>query len=226
MRVLPSCTVGLPNADTFLFSSMTCRVSILCKEGKKYPKSATGQPHPTVFPVLMNQSPWYALRTFNCQEQKVSRFLSSKGCEHFIPMTFAPSEEGTEGPPLLTPAVHNLLFMQKCGTAHETASLLSECPVPVSIFRHPGDKEFCEISSLEMSELRMLCDPRFTGSVYMPPSEADILVGKEVRVVQGPFKGSTGKLVRKNKLYYFLKVFVGMGVMVRISRWYCEAIQP
>lgn len=182
---------------------------------------------PTLYPSnLMQPSSWYALRTFNCQEQKVSRFLTDKGIPHFIPMTFGSDTANHPDNATLVPAVHNLLFMEKCGTAQQTASLLSQCPVPVSIFRLPGDKDYTEISGQEMSELRMLCDPRFTGSVFMTPTEADILVGKEVRVVQGPFKGSTGKLVRKNKLYYFLKVFVGMGVMVRISRWYCEAIQP
>jgi ribosomal protein L24 len=54
----------------------------------------------------------------------------------------------------------------------------------------------------------------------MTQSEAEAMIGKEVRVVAGPFKGSTGKLVRKNKQYYFLKAVIGMGVMVRVSRWY------
>lgn len=173
----------------------------------------------------MQPSIWYALRTFNCQEQKVSRFLTGKKISHFIPMTFSTNTEASEGKPTLVPAVHNLLFMEKFGSTQDIASLLAECPVPVSVFRQPGDKDYSEIKGEEMSELRMLCDPTFTGSVFMTSAEADIMVGKEVRVVKGPFKGSTGKLVRKNKLFYFLKVFVGMGVMVRISRWYCEAIQ-
>ena len=33
-----------------------------------------------------------------------------------------------------------------------------------------------------------------------------------------------GKLVRKSKQYYFLKVIIGVGVMVRIPRWYCEPV--
>ena len=75
-----------------------------------------------------------------------------------------------------------------------------------------------------MVEFRMLCDPQYQTSVFMTQSEAEAMIGKEVRVVAGPFKGSTGKLVRKNKQYYFLKAVIGMGVMVRVSRWYCEPI--
>ena len=43
-------------------------------------------------------------------------------------------------------------------------------------------------------------------------------------VTVGPFKGSVGKLVRRNKQYYFLKIVTGLGIMVRISRWYCEPL--
>jgi hypothetical protein len=75
-----------------------------------------------------------------------------------------------------------------------------------------------------MVELRMLCDPQYKTSVILTQDEADALIGKEVRVVAGPFKGSVGRLVRKSKEFYFLKTVIGMGVMVRISRWYCEAI--
>ena len=59
----------------------------------------------------------------------------------------------------------------------------------------------------------------------MTQAEAEAMVGKEVRVIAGPFKGTVGRLVRKHKQYYFLKSVIGMGVMLRISRWYCEPIQ-
>ena len=70
----------------------------------------------------------------------------------------------------------------------------------------------------------MLCDPQYKTTVFMTQGEAEVMVGKDVRVTNGPFKGTIGRLVRKHKQYYFLKAFIGMGVMVRISRWYCEPI--
>lgn len=169
--------------------------------------------------------PWYAIRTFNCQEQKVSRFLTEKGYVHFIPMALT-KETGDEKNPkkILVPAVHNLLFVQGKGSSKQLIKELSECHTPVSIFRNPGEKGPCEIPAIEMVELRMLCDPQFKTSVFMTQPEAEAMIGKEVRVVAGPFKGSTGRLVRKNKQYYFLKSVIGMGVMVRISRWYCEPL--
>ena len=36
--------------------------------------------------VNQANNPWYAIRTFNCQEQKVSNFLTDNKCINFIPM--------------------------------------------------------------------------------------------------------------------------------------------
>ena len=140
---------------------------------------------------------WYALRTFHRLEEKVSLFLQEKQLVHFIPMTYSTEmakpkkgeEESSEPPkPILVPAVHNLLFVQKSGSQKEMLKQLAECTIPVSIFRNPGDRRLCEISDREMLELRMLCDPQYEHSVFMTQSEAEAMVVKEVRVIAGPFK--------------------------------------
>ena len=84
---------------------------------------------------------WYALRTFNCQEQKVSSFLTDNGYLNFIPMVYSTQpakDNGEEKEEVLVPAVHNLLFVQKSGSLKQMVSLLKECVVPVSFFRNPG----------------------------------------------------------------------------------------
>ena len=174
---------------------------------------------------MTDREPWYAVRTFNCQERKVSRYLTEKGYTHFIPMTLTKkvvSEE--EVKTIMVPAVHNLLFVQKKGTQQEMMQMFGECHTPISVFRNPGVQQLCEIPARDMVELRMLCDPQYKTAVFMTQGEAEAMIGKEVRVINGPFKGAVGRLVRKSKDYYFLKTVIGMGVMVRISRWYCEAI--
>lgn len=174
----------------------------------------------------MDSHPWYAVRTFNCQEKKVSRFLTEKGCPHFIPMVYTKVQTSADEAPkrILVPAIHNLLFVQRLGSEKAMIQLLGECTTPVSVFRYPGDRGICEIPAHDMVELRLMCDPEFHTPEYMTQTEAEAMVGKNVRVVAGPFKGSIGRLVRKNKQYYFLKSVVGLGVMVRISRWYCEPV--
>lgn len=174
------------------------------------------------------ENPWYAIRTFNCQERKVSQFLTERGFTHFIPMmiTQGKPKEGEAPKQVLVPAIHNLLFVQKTGTEKEMLDMLNGCMYPISIFRQPGMDKLCEIPARDMIELRMLCDPKFQStSVFMTQDEAENMIGKEVRVTAGPFKGSIGKLVRRNKQYYFLKIVTGLGVMARVSRWYCEPLR-
>lgn len=72
--------------------------------------------------------------------------------------------------------------------------------------------------------MRMLCDPRFNALIFELPESGDITVGHAVRILSGPFKGFTGRLIRKSKKYYFVKTIAGIGVMVRISRWNCETL--
>lgn len=173
----------------------------------------------------MPHQPWYAIRTFNCQERKVSRFLSEKEYVHFIPMMVQETKtDGNNPQRIVVPAIHNLLFVQRKDGQKEFIKDMGECNIPISIFRNPGEQGPCEIPASDMVEIRMLCDPKYKTSIFMSQGEAEAMVGKEVRVVAGPFKGSTGRLVRKNKQYYFLKAIIGMGVMVRVSRWYCEPI--
>ena len=86
--------------------------------------------------------PWYAVRTFNCQEQKVSRYLTEKGYIHFIPMAYIKKTgEEKESKRIRIPAVHNLLFIQQKEIQEQLIKDLSECHIPTIIFRHPGEKK-------------------------------------------------------------------------------------
>lgn len=170
-------------------------------------------------------SVWYAIRTFNCQEMKLSAFLKEKGKTHFIPMTYA-EKKTREGKVkrVLVPVVHNLLFLKKEDSQKQILQMLDEFALPVNIFRQKESSRFCEITDREMQEFRALCDPEFEASRFITPEEAEAKPGKQVRIIHGPFAGMTGKLHRVRNNYYFIKSLVGVGVMMRISRWYCTVI--
>lgn len=176
-------------------------------------------------PVGSVPSPWYALRTFNCQELKVGSFLEEKGKEYFIPMTYVErhTRDG-KSKRVLVPVVHNMVFVRKDESQKAMLRLLEECTVPLNILRREGTAECYEIPDSQMTEFRALCDPGFDGTVFMTGEEAEAKPGKPVRVVHGPFAGMTGKLHRIKNNFYFIKTLVGVGVMLRISRWYCRPI--
>ena len=94
----------------------------------------------------------------------------------------------------------------------------------ISILKKEKSTKCYEIPDNQMIEFRTMCDPSFEDTRYITQDEADAKPGKMIRVVQGPFKGMEGKLVRYGNNYFIVKTLVGIGVMLHISRWYCEVI--
>lgn len=169
---------------------------------------------------------WYALRTFNCQELKISDFLKEKGKIHFIPMTYA-EKESREGniKRVLVPVVHNLIFLQKDESQKSILQMLGECTVPLNVLRADKSAKCYEIPESQMMEFRILCDPDFEATQFLTHEEAEAKSGKLVRIIHGPFTGITGKLHRAKNNFYFIKTLTGVGVMMHISRWYCEVLK-
>ena len=124
----------------------------------------------------------------------------------------------------LVPAVHNLLFMPKVADGKAQVLALRNCPYPVRIIRKQDSEGFYEIPDRQMVEFRAICDPDYTNTIYASREFADDRPGKRVRVIQGPFKGMEGKLVRYKNRFYIVITLVNLGVFLRISRWYCEPI--
>ncbi|WP_418696796.1 UpxY family transcription antiterminator [Bacteroides sp.] len=169
---------------------------------------------------------WYVLRTYNRQELKISEYLSELGKEHFIPMTYV-ERKGRDGKVkrVLTPVVHNMIFLRKDEPQKLMLDMLEGCTVPLSVLRKENSTECYEIPENQMTEFRSLCDPSFEGTHFMTHEEAEAKPGKEVRIVHGPLAGMTGKLHRVKNSFFFIKTLAGLGVMIRISRWYCEVIE-
>ncbi len=170
--------------------------------------------------------PWYVIRTFNCQEMKISDFLTEKKKTHFVPMTYAEIKKRENNKPkrVLVPAVHNLIFLRKDESQKSILKLLEECNIPLNVLRKETTSRCYEIPDCQMTEFRTLCDPNFENTQFITHEEAEAKPGKEVRIIHGQFAGMTGKLHRVRNDYFFIKTLVGIGVMIRISRWYCQVI--
>lgn len=176
-------------------------------------------------------NPWYVIRTFNCQEIKICDFLKEKGKIHFVPMAYAEKivrakekEQKEKVQRILVPVVHNMVFLQKDESQKALLNLLKECNVPLSVLCKEGTSRCYEIPDNQMTEFRALCDPNFEDTVFITHDEAEAKPGREVRIIHGQFAGMCGKLHRVKNNYFFIKTLVGVGVMIRISRWYCQLI--
>lgn len=169
---------------------------------------------------------WYAVRTFNHQECAISDFLKEKDVPHFIPMIYKEKGKANEKPKrVLVPVVHNLLFIRKSLPEREMMRLLQQCVIPMSVLKKEDRSAYYEIPDSQMLEFRAMCDPEYRDTRYVTKEDADAKPGKMVRIIQGPFKGQTGKLVRLGNDYFIVKTMVSIGVMLHISRWYCEVVK-
>lgn len=170
---------------------------------------------------------WYALRTFYCKEEALGEYLTGEGLHSFIPMRYAERPNG-EGKPhrVQVPAVHNLVFLKKTFQTRELNRLLTASPVPFQPLKKADGSAPAEIPDSAMTEFRAVCDPNYTGTVYLDSAEADARPGSKVRVIHGPFTGLEGKLTRYKGRYYVVVSLATVGVLVHIPKWYCEKLEP
>ena len=173
-----------------------------------------------------SSSPWYALRTFHCREEKLEAWLKGLGLACFIPMRYAEvvPKEGGKPKRALVPAVHNLLFLQKAFPSRRLRTLMADSPVPFAVLKKADGSAPQEIPERMMAEFRAVCDPGYSGTLYIGSDEADTRPGSRVRVVRGPFTGLEGKLTRYKGRYYVVVSLATVGVLVHIPKWYCEKL--
>lgn len=122
----------------------------------------------------------------------------------------------------LTPAVHNLLFIEKEFTEKELLERVKDCTIPFLLVRDRSTRRCYEIPDCEMLEFRAVCDPNYKGTLYVDTVTAEARPGQAVRVIRGPFAGLEGKLTQYKKSYYVVVTLATIGVMLHIPKWYCE----
>ena len=166
------------------------------------------------------------VRTFNRHEMTVSDFLKQEGVTCFIPMRYVEKQVRDEPKPrrILMPVIHNYVFVRLEMPVVQFSSLLAKCATPLYILKHKDTDRPVEITSREMVEFRMLCDPAFEQRVSVIRQENEPEVGKEVEIIHGPFAGLHGRLYRKQKKYWFVKTIAGVSVELRITRWFCRPV--
>lgn len=170
--------------------------------------------------------PWYAIRLFSIKQKAVCEYLSEQGLQYFVPMQYVDFEtRDGKRKRELRPVVRNLVFVKKSITQRKMTKLMQESPYKMAVLRkNRHSTDYYEISSKEMREFQLMCNPEIELRKYLTEEEAHLKVGTQVDVVFGPLKGLSGKLVRQSHKYYLLKEIPGMGVMIKVSRWCCKPV--
>lgn len=172
-------------------------------------------------------TPWYAIKLYTVRQLDVAAYFEGYGLETFIPEQYVDYEDKEHHiRHELRPVVRNLIFLKKTLPEKEMRKLITTAPLKMSVVtKEIGSPAYCEIPAKQMFDFKMMCNPELTMKKILSTEQAHLKKGDKVLVHHGPLKGLTGRLVRSNKKYYLLKEIPGMAIMVKVSRWCCEAAE-
>lgn len=173
-------------------------------------------------------NPWYVLRT-HFRELPIRDALQEKGLVCFVPMQYRTFIEEIEDSAEIKDKelriiVHGYVFVEKSKEEVQMREIFSQLNEPFQPIRNE-DGSLYEVSATDMRDFRMLSDPHYTQSIYVSRQRADNLIGKNVEITRGKFRGIQGKLTKIKGKYFFIKHVAGLGVMIHISRWYCRVLE-
>ena len=170
--------------------------------------------------------PWYAIRLFTVRQKAVAEFLKENQFGVFIPEEYVDVEDSDHHiKHVLRPVVRNLLFIKKDRGEKEIKKIVTESSYKMSVVtKTREDRRYSEIPAHQMYEFQAMCNPELTMKKFLSEQQAHLKKGDKVLVKHGPLKGLTGRLVRSNKKYYLLQEIPGMAIMLKVTRWCCEAL--
>ena len=171
--------------------------------------------------------PWYAVRLFSLKLNEALAYFTKEGLTHFVPMEWSEKKTAANGgKPVFNPVVFNLVFVKKDREEAEHRRIFANARFKLSVVKK--DKvagTYYEIPSKQMLDFMLMCSPEIEMRKYLSATEARLKSGAPVLVKHGPLKGLTGRLVRSSKKYFLLKEVPEMGVMIKVSRWFCVPIK-
>jgi len=147
--------------------------------------------------IDMNQ--WYALRATYSRELKVRDMLSERGVRTFVPMMWRKSNVAGKQEKKLVPAVSNLCFVYwtKAEIDEFIRSFGESTPVHYYWDRTAGRP--LTIPEKAMEDFITVASSLDEDLIYLTEISEKLREGQIVEVIDGPFKGVKGKVVRIKK---------------------------
>ena len=139
---------------------------------------------------------WYAVRVSYGRVLKFCASLKETGIEHFIPMCTKKLEKNGKRTVVTVPAVSNLCFV------HTSKSVLDD------IFLSMGDARYASffwdkatrnpivVPDKAMADFIQISSVMSDDILYLKDITSKLQAGQKVRVLDGPFKGVEGVVLR------------------------------
>lgn len=132
------------------------------------------------------------MRVTYSRELKAQKLLQEAEVECYVPMRWERSEKGKH----FVPAVHNLIFVRSSRGFLDDYKRKVENECPLRYMMDKGTGLPMVVRDKEMEDFIRVTTDRDKGILYLDDVSTVIAKGTPVEIVNGPFKGVRGKLLR------------------------------
>ena len=143
---------------------------------------------------------WYPMRVAYSQELKVKESLDKEGIENFLPMTCQLVDIDGERHRALVPAIHNLIFV------HSTQKQITQLKMYNKAFAAlryivktslgSSKPEILTVRDCEMENFIRVASVKDDSVMFLDWTRVADKVSKKVMVMDGPFAGVCGVIMR------------------------------
>ena len=153
---------------------------------------------------------WYAVRVSYGRVLKFCAGLKEDGMEHFVPMCTKKVEKNGKRITVTVPAVSNLCFVHTTKDAlHQIFERMGEARY-VSFFWDKATREPVVVSDKAMADFMQISRVMADETLYLKDVTAKLQTGQKVRVLEGPFKGVEGTVIRVKRSRRVVVDFPGL----------------
>lgn len=142
---------------------------------------------------------WYALRATYSRELKVQAILDEIGVRTFIPMMWRKADAGPNTVKELVPAVSNLCFVYWTKSEIDAFIRSFGDSRPVNYYWDRTSNRPLIVPDKAMEDFITVASSLDEDLIYLTEISDKLREGQMVEVMDGPFKGVQGKVVRIKK---------------------------
>lgn len=158
----------------------------------------------------MSDLKWNVVYIMSRQEKKVAARLQRLGIDHYLPIARKLSQWSDRKKWVDFPMFSGYLFVRPSRQQHDEVLAIQGVVGYLNYQRKPA-----VVQDREIEIIRVIEREGYFAETILNPS--DFSEGEKVLVVEGPLKGNTVDLVRKNNEKVFLVSFDTLGQSIKIN---------
>ena len=148
---------------------------------------------------MESQKKWHAIRVTYSRELKFQTRLNEAGFQTFVPMCRKKVERNGKQQTIVVPAVSNLCFV--LATREDLRDFMSSLgeACPARFIWDKATREPIVVPDKAMRDFMKISLAMSDEVLYLNEVSAKLRAGQKVRIIEGPFKGVEGVVVRIKK---------------------------